>query len=114
MTVLFTEEYEIIRATAVGTHTKGKYVTGATTVVIVDANWQPLNGKDLLNLPELQRTRRSIKIYSEVELRSLNEVTKFPADIITIEDGTSFEIHNVEYWKELNEHWKAIGLAINS
>ena len=112
MTVLFTEEYVVTRASA-GTHVKGKYVAGSTSSITIEANWQPLNGKELLNLPELQRTRRSIKIYSEDEMKGLDKVNKIPADIITIEDGSSFEIQSVEYYKELDEHWKAIGVETN-
>ena len=112
MTVLFTKEYIVTRAT-IGSNTKGTYVPGATSNITIEANWQPLSGKELLNLPELQRTRRSIKVYSEDEIRGLNDVTKIPADIITIEDGSKFEIQNVQYYKELNEHWKGIGVEIN-
>ncbi len=113
MTVLFTETYIFTRASA-GAHVKGKYVAGPTSDIDIEANWQPLSGKELLNLSELQRTRRSIKIYSEEEIKGLNKVAKIPADIMTIEDGTKFEIQSVEYYKELNEHWKAMGVEINS
>lgn len=112
MTVLFTEEYAVTRASA-GTRTKGKYIAGPTSEVTIEANWQPLNGKELLNLPELQRTKRSIKVYSEDEIKGMDEANKIPADIITIEDGSKFEIQNVRYYKELNEHWKAICVQIN-
>lgn len=113
MSVEFTEEYIFTRSSA-GTHVKGKYVAGSTSDILIEANWQPLTGKELLNLTELQRTRRSIKIYSEEEIKGLDKVNKIPADIMTIEDGSKFEIQGVEYYKELNEHWKAMGVEVNS
>lgn len=111
MSVLFTETYPLIRATA-GAHVKGKYVPGTPTNTTIVANWQPLSGAELLNLPELQRKRKSIMLYSEKEIRGINEVAGVPADIITI-DGLNYEVQKVKYYKELCEHYEAVALEVN-
>ena len=111
MSVLFTEEYILIRATA-GGHIKGTYFPGTTSNITIEANWQPLSGDELLNLPENQRTRRSLMIYSEDEIRGENQVSNIPADIITV-DSKNYEIQSVKYYKELCEHYEAVAVEVN-
>jgi len=114
MTILFTSSYPVLRSSP-GQHIKGKYVRGPSVTVSIEATWQPVSGKDLLNLTELQRTKNTIKIYSEDELVGLDPLAKTSADIITI-NGLRFEIQNVKYYDDSLypcPHYKALGVELN-
>ncbi len=113
MTVEFSGEYTITRASK-GVHVKGKYVKGPGVEISIELNWQTLSGEELLSLPELQRTKRSLKIYSEEEIIGLDKTKKIQADIVTI-DCVDYEIQNVKQYKNtgLCDHYKAIAVEIN-
>lgn len=58
----------------------------------ITGNVQPLNGKDLLLVPEAQRTRDNILIFTEQ-----NEKTPALNDRIYV-DGGYYQVQNVENW----------------
>lgn len=113
MTVEFTQDYVIIRASQ-GSNVKGRYVEGSTVNIDIELNWQPLSGKELLNLTELQRSKKSLKLRSEEEIRSLDEIDKTPADVVII-DGVNYEIQNVKHYDNtgLCDHYEAIAIEVN-
>lgn len=52
---------------------KGRPVKQEAELIEVDGNVQPLKFKEVMALPEVERTREWIKIYSADKLRSLEE-----------------------------------------
>ncbi len=113
MTVLYTEEY-IVNRSSPGQHIKGKYVRGPVTNLLVEATWQPLNGKELLNLSELQRVKNNIKVYTEELLQVANIKNRISADVIVIE-GKEFEVQTVKEYSDIYPcpHFKSVCHEIN-
>ncbi len=96
------------RFTIAGTWVEGVWVPGAFEDFEDRMSVQPLVGKDLLNLPEAQRTKRLMKGYIATELRTVSEADKIDADQVFY-DGVWFEVQTVELWKDGKEsldHWK--------
>lgn len=101
---------------ATGTYTSGTFVAGATSTFSAVISAQPLTGKDLLNLPEAQRTRNYLKGYSATELFTAQQSSSEKADIVTI-DGVDYEVQTVEYWTSegntIDPFWKVRLAEVN-
>ena len=58
--------HTIIRKVVSGAYANGIYVVSGTTSTPGTGNVQPVKGKELENLPENQRTKKVIRIYTEM------------------------------------------------
>lgn len=101
---------------AASTFVNGRPQSGAASTFSATMSIQPLSGRELLNLPESQRTRQYAKAYTDVELRTVNETTKTNADRVS--DGTrTFEVQAVEAWQSngntIAPHWKVLLAEVN-
>lgn len=101
---------------AASTYVNGRIQAGAASTFTAKMSIQPLNGRELLNLPEAQRAKQMAKAYTDVELRTVNEVAKTKADRIS--DGTRvFEVQAVEAWQSsgnsIAPHWKVLLAEVN-
>ena len=85
----------VTRYTA-GAYVGHTYVPGATTTFSVLMSVQPLNGRELLNIPEAQRTRQWIKAYCATELRTANQSLGIRADRV-LANCVLYEVQRVEY-----------------
>lgn len=95
----------------------GKYVEGvyqecSTTTLNVMATVQPLSGKDLMLLPEGERSKESIRIYSDVELFTVNLISQRKADLITYR-GKMYEVHSVKRWEQVIPHFACVAINRN-
>lgn len=97
----------ILRASK-GEWVKGKWVPGTVQAVIMDANVQPLKGSELTALPESDRTKESIKVYSVETLKTLEEVSQEEADVIVWEDKKFRAIKAMTYKMGVLDHTKTI------
>ena len=75
------------------TKIKGHYTKGTPTIILCYGNVQPLNGDELKLLPEGNRTKGSIKIYTEISMydddiirRNNNKYNISQIDICTIDN----------------------------
>lgn len=96
--------YTVTRA-APTTTTGGRAVPGSTSTLSIVASVQPLNGRDLKQLPEGMRTEELQKIYSSTALR-----TQGPGqapDKIAIGSET-WEVRRVEDWSQTGNFYMAI------
>lgn len=102
---------------APGSYVNRVYVPGATTTFSVLMSVQPLNGRELLNLPEAQRTRQWIKAYCATELRTAEQSTGIKADRVTA-NGRVYEVQMVEFWTNpasiLAPHWRVLLAEVNT
>lgn len=81
---------------------KGRYSLGATTSAEALANVQPLNGKEVLQLSEGDRTRQTLKIYVDDPVLANDRITRNL-------DGLKYEVLKVDHWIFQNiPHYKAI------
>lgn len=97
----------IIRASE-GAWVNGYWVPGLTEEIEVDANVQPLKGSELLALPESDRTKESIKVYSVETLKTVDEHSQEEADIV-IWNGKKFKAaRTMTYQMGILDHTKTI------
>lgn len=84
------------------------YVNGVwnsvVTGVYVMAGVQPATGADIKRLPEGDRAKKVLRVYSADELRVHDEKAGLPADIIIIGQD-DFVVVEVERWPN---YWKAL------
>lgn len=79
----------------VSTIADGYVHPGASDTFDSRAAVQPARPNELLLLPEGQRTRGAIRLYSEIEIRTADEVAGTAADVVTWE-GKEYEVHQSE------------------
>ncbi len=78
---------------------------------------QPLVGKELMNRPEGQRTKRLMKGYSDFELKTAidkGDIRRKAQQVFY--DGVWFEVQTSELWKDgiqSLDHWKVILAEMN-
>lgn len=86
----------------------GRYSKGTSTPLNFKANHQPLNGKELLLLPEGEREKRTKKLYTAFELRGVDIENKISADEIII-GSEIYKVFNVKpYSMGVLDHFKVI------
>lgn len=91
-----------------GSWVDGYFVNSVETTLNIEANVQPLKGRELLTLPEADRTKESIKVYCVETLNTVEEVGQKKADII-IWEGKRFQaIKPMTYKMGVLDHTKTI------
>lgn len=92
-----------------GSFVKGRWSPGAdASPGGILANVQPLNGKEVLQLSEGDRTCQTLKIYTDDPIALNAIVTR---DI----DGLKYEVLKVDHWVFQNiPHYKAIVALLDS
>lgn len=88
-----------------GSYVNGSYVAGTSTTFLVIMAIMPLTEKELLALPEGERTRRQMKGYLVEELKTVDTSDSKKADRVTY-DGVDFEVQGVEKWDGDLPHYK--------
>lgn len=101
-----------VQRRASGEYPEGRYQEGALEEIEVTMSIQPLSGRERLNLPEAQRTKRIYVGYCAEELRTVDEIARTPADRVLF-DGTEFEVTRVEVWPGNLNHWKVELIEVN-
>lgn len=113
MTGIFNEHTIIVTRFGTGSWTNGFFVDGSTATFEIKCNVQPVSYRELLNLPESQRTKSAVKVFSADELKEPNIVDKKNADRFTYNSKT-YEVHKVRDWSQLNiPHYESIGVEID-
>jgi len=108
MALAFSQTYKVIRNNVGGTWSNGLYTKGATTEISIEGSVQPVNGEDLLNLPEAQRSKGVLKIFTDVKLYTVSTKNNFMADILEYK-GDKYEVQEVkDYSDYFFSHYRAI------
>lgn len=101
-----------------GSWVNGNYVDGATSSISARMSIQPLSGRELIQRPELQRTRQYAKAYTNIPLVTASQSAARRADRVTAPDGRRFEVQSVEQWESftgnLVPHWKVLLAEVNA
>lgn len=86
----------------------GIYVPGAPTDTVIQASVQPVNGKELQTLPEGERERDWLKVYTLATLKTTNQHDGTSADHIII-DAITYQVRQVWGWRAASPipHFKA-------
>lgn len=80
-----------------GSYVDGVWVPGTVTTFDTDASVQSPSSRDLLNVPENERTSFTRRIFSTTPLMTIDEVNQTPADIITY-NGRTFKLSSQYPW----------------
>jgi len=82
---------------AAGVYTSGKWVPGAESTIDLVGSAQPATPNELLQLPEGDRTRATIAVWTNTALYTANEGTATPPDRI-VWAGEQWEVQKVNQW----------------
>lgn len=80
-----------------GRYVRGKFIEEGFKIIKVKANVQPMQPTELINLPESQRTKEGIKIYTDEILKTADEDKMTKADLVEWQDK-EYEIHQIYDW----------------
>lgn len=106
---LGTETVTISRMAA-GSYTLGRWTDGATSTFDISASVQPLNPREIQDLPENRRFTESLKLYTETELRAGSVNSSTQPDEFT-RDGKDYEILSVAKWPAATTFYKAVAVV---
>ena len=95
-----------------GGYIDGVYQPGPITTFDAVMSIQPLSGKELLLLPEGERTRRYVKGYTATELKTASHAESRMADRVADGD-VEYEVQNIETWGSALSHFKVIMAEVN-
>lgn len=103
------KNYTVKRESIAGSYNgEGVWVPGGEGTVTVFASKQPLTGKEIVRIPEGDRTKQRFVLYSADLLKALDEVEGKKADVVTLEEG-EFQVESVSPWTNF---YKAIIVKI--
>lgn len=86
-----------ITRSSAGDYVNGRWLPSSTSPLTVQASIQPITGRELLRFPEGWRTREPVMVYTETELRTVDEAAKKQADTFAY-NGRTYEVSKVEPW----------------
>lgn len=91
----------------------GHYIEGAETIFEIIASIQPLSSYEMLQLPEGQRTKEAVKVYTPTGLRQTIESQRVKGDRISYK-GRLYEVQKVSAWENFTDipHFKAIAVMV--
>lgn len=91
-----------------GAFVSGRWQAGAAEEIGIDASVQPATAKELERLPEGQRTRETLAVYTTTELRIA--APGQAADRLE-HDGVTYEVQSVEPWG-VGGYFKALAAKV--
>lgn len=105
----------VIQRPAPGAYVNGRWTEGQKTTLEIYANVQPgrMKYSEIISLPEADRTKETIKIYTTSEIRTLREgENAHQADLVEW-DGKLFEIRMVRHYQMgVLDHYEAVGVRV--
>lgn len=110
--MFFSKPINVTRSQGGEYDARGHFSPSPRKLLMMYANVQPLQGKELLVLPEGKRTKDSLKIMTDQELLETNEEKNQLPDHILYR-GKWYEVHSVKVYDELLPHFETIALNIN-
>ena len=90
-----------------GTYTNGVFTPGTTTAISTVASVQPLSGKEMASLPELERVTGMFKAYFFIEVFTSDDQAGKPADVVSFA-SKAYRVKSVEPWGPDLAFFKAI------
>ena len=111
---MITSTVTVKRRIDAGEWVNGRWEDGEIEEIEMDASVQQATPNELMMLPEAVRTRETLKIYAEEELRISDEKAGIKADSI-VHNGKEYQVQKVDNWSYGNDlpHYKAICVKID-
>lgn len=89
----------------------GRAEQGPAVLVTVRAQIQPATGRDLLLLEEGMRTRETVAVFALDKIRTLDDATGTPADIIR-HAGERYQVKTVHDWYTSGGFYKGVAVKV--
>ncbi len=103
----------VVDRTVAGAYVDGNYVEGASSSFTVTASVQPMSQREQLILPEGVRERKSIILFTTVELKVVDEETGTSADVVNYL-GEKYEVFQTpNYRMGVLDHFRIVALKEN-
>lgn len=91
-----------------GAYVDGIWVPGEIVEITIEGNAQPMRGSELLALPESDRSKESIKVYTASTLNTVEEVGATVADVV-VWSGKKYKVMRAyTYTMGILDHTKAV------
>lgn len=102
-----------------GSYVNGEFIqSGAPTTFTALVSIQPLTLQEMLALPEGQRTRQHVHVYSDIRLQPTIDNTGQKGDRFTNYDGRIFEVRADGTWDFPNQtrlpHFECIAVQVEN
>ena len=95
------------------TKTDGVWVAATPTTFTMVASMQPMEGDELLMVPEGDREREHITIFTDTLLRTIDQEALTGADVVTW-NGNDYEVKKVRnYRMGALDHYECIASRVN-
>lgn len=96
-----------------GEYIDGHYIEGVESLFEIIASIQPLSSYEMLQLPEGQRTKEAVKVYTPTGLRQTIESQQVKGDRISYK-GRLYEVQKVSTWETFTDipHFKAVAVMV--
>ena len=102
------------RFESAGTYAKGVFTKGQSITCDILANVQPVKPSEMLLLPEAQRTKETIKIFSSEALRPVAQTDSKSADRVTY-DSDVYEVISTKDWNaSAIPHYRSLAQRVNT
>ena len=102
-------DIKVTRQNVGGSYVDGLWVPAPAVEVSILGSIQPLGGKDIVRIPEGDRTRQRLKVYSSDKALISRDIILKEADELCI-GCDKFQVESVEYWPEF---YKLIVVKMN-
>lgn len=87
----------------------GKNTAAVASTLPFRGSVQPVPGNLLETLSEAERQRGAQVIYTKTSLKTLDQLTQIPADIVTrVVDGSQWEVRTAQPWPKLLSHFEVV------
>jgi len=102
-----------VKRFAPGEYIDGHYIAGAESTFEIVASIQPLGAYEMLQLPEGQRTKEAVKIYTTSPLRQTIESQQVKGDRVAYKSRL-YEVQKVSTWETFTDipHFKAVAVMV--
>lgn len=92
---------------------KGRYQAVTPTTFTIVASIQPMGGDEILMLPEGDREKEVLSLFTETELRVADQDNKTESDRVAWE-GSDYEVIKVRPWKMgALDHYECVIARVN-
>lgn len=109
----FGTTYTVKRRNA-GSYVGGHWQPAGTTEFEIIASIQPLRGKEMELLPEGERSKERVRIYTKSGLQQTIEKLAIKGDLVSYK-GREYEVKSIEEWEFSRDglaHFKAIAVLV--
>lgn len=112
----FAQPVQVARQATAGAYVDGLWVDGSPQALTIKASVQPVSGRERAMLPEGDREREMVKLYSDTELKPSSQANQKAGDVVTWE-GRDYLVTSCQLWKNpfgvLGSHWKCMARLVD-